>query len=244
MILNRYDEKLAGVYDQMYPIQPDTDAAVEFLANLCPESGTVLELGVGTGRIAIPLGERGFKVFGIDASEAMLEELKRRDSGGLVAAELGDYTEVGTGRQYDLITVLLNTFYTTVTKEQQISLLKLVREQLSPGGKFVVEAFDPAAYHAMREPQTSVRHLGEESVMIDTLVVDRSQQIMLASHTILDGGKPHITRHVVRYVFPMELDLLGELAGLRQVDRFEHWDRSPYHASSSRYITIFERDDS
>jgi SAM-dependent methyltransferase len=243
VILNKYDEKLASVYDQMYPIQPDTEATVEFLANLCAAGGTVLELGVGTGRVAIPLSQRGFKVFGIDASEAMLGELKRRDPEGLVVAELGDYTEADTERQYDLITVLLNTFYTAVTKEQQISLLRLVRKQLAPGGKFVVEAFDPAVYHTMLEPQTSVRHLSEGSVMLDTLVVDRSQQIMLASHTILDGGKPHITHHVVRYVFPMELDLLGQLAGLRRVERFEHWDRSSYHAKSSRYITIFERDD-
>ncbi|MEU4474598.1 class I SAM-dependent methyltransferase [Micromonospora sp. NPDC023888] len=243
MILNRYDEKLAGVYDQMYPIQPDTDAAVDFLVDLCPPEGTVLELGVGTGRVAIPLSRRGLKVFGIDASEAMLDELRRRDPDGAVVAELGDYMEVGTGRQHDLITMLLNTFYTAVTKEQQVGVLKLVREQLTPGGRFVVEAFDPADFHAMRDPHTSVRLLGDESVMLDNLVVDRSQQIMLGSHTILDGGRPHTTRHVVRYVFPAELDLLGELAGLRRVDRFGHWDRSPYHAGSSRYISVFVRDD-
>ncbi|MFD8193406.1 class I SAM-dependent methyltransferase [Streptomyces wuyuanensis] len=236
-----YDEKLASVYDRMYPIGHDTDQAVAFVAALTPPGGSVLELGVGTGRIAVPLAERGFAVHGVDGSEAMLAELARRDPRGAVTTQFGDFTAEGTGRTFDTVTLMLNTFFVAITKEQQLGCLELVRRQLSPGGRFVLEAFDPAPYHTMEKPDFSVRHLDERAVMLDTLTVDRSLQLMVSTHTIIDGGAPETREHVLRYAFPFEIDLLAELSGLRLVERTEDWAGNPYTASSLRHVSVYER---
>lgn len=238
-----YDEKLASVYDQMYPIEFDTNLAVEFLAGLTPPQGRILELGVGTGRIALPLAERGYEVHGIDGSEAMLAKLKERDAKGAVTTRLGDFTETGTGESYDLVTLLLNTFFVAVTKEQQLGCLRLAREQLAPGGRFVLEAFDPAPYHGLQKPDFSMRYLNEGAIMLDTLAVDRSRQLMIGTHTIVDGGPPETKQHVLRYAFPFEIDLLAELAGLRLVERYESWTRQPYTAASLRHVSVYESAD-
>jgi ubiquinone/menaquinone biosynthesis C-methylase UbiE len=235
-----YDEKLASFYDRMYPIASETDLTVEFVSALAPPGGRILELGVGTGRVAVPLAERGFSVYGIDGSPAMLEELRKRDSEGRIEAVLGDFTKDGSGREFDVVSIVLNTFFMAVTKEQQIGCLTRVREQLAPGGRFVLEAFDPTPFHGMDKPELSVRHLDEKSIMLDTYTVDRSRQLLVGIHTILDGGPPATTQHVLRYAFPYELDLLAELAGLRLVERWAGWRREPHTHGSSRHVSVYE----
>ncbi|MFD5315749.1 class I SAM-dependent methyltransferase [Streptomyces sp. NPDC127098] len=234
-----YDEKLASVYDQMYPIQADTDQAVAYLTRLLPAGGSLLELGVGNGRIALPLAERGYRVHGIDDSEAMLARLRDLDPHRRVTSHLGDFTETGTGERFDVVTLLMNTFFAAVTKEQQVSCLRRAAEQLAPGGKLVIQAFDPAPYHAMSRPEVSVRHLSDTSIMLDTLVIDRAQQVMVGVHTILDGGPPQTRRHVLRYAFPLEIDVLAELAGLRLADRLGSWTGAPYNSSSPGHVSVY-----
>ncbi|HWM38618.1 MAG TPA: class I SAM-dependent methyltransferase [Streptomyces sp.] len=238
-----YDEKLAAVYDQMYPVEADTKQAVDLIAEMVPAGGRVLELGVGTGRVAIPLAERGFEVHGIDGSEAMLAQLKERDSKGEVSTLTGDFTEQGTGLRFDVITVLMNTFFSAITQEQQLGCMRNVREQLKPGGRFMLEVFDPAIYHTMEKQELSMQQLGDNGVMMNTLVVDRSQQMMLGTHTIIDGGPPETKRHLLRYAFPFELDLLAKIAGLRLVERWEDWTKQPYTFRSTRHISVYEAED-
>ncbi|MER0483726.1 class I SAM-dependent methyltransferase [Streptomyces sp. Edi2] len=237
-----YDEKLAGVYDQMYPVTADTEQAVALIADLAPPGGRVLELGVGTGRIALPLAERGFEVHGIDGSEAMLAKLKEQDAKGAVSTVLGDFTERSTGLRFDVITVVMNTFFSAITQEQQLGCLRNAADQLAPGGRFILEAFDPAVYHTMEKQELSMQPLGENGVLLNTLTVDRSQQIMLGTHTILDGGPPETKRHLLRYAFPFELDLLAKLSGLRLVERWEDWTRQPYTFRSTRHVSVYEAD--
>ncbi|WP_107452212.1 class I SAM-dependent methyltransferase [Streptomyces sp. NRRL F-5650] len=238
-----YDEKMASVYEQMYPIGFDTTAAVAFLSSLVKPESKVLELGVGTGRIALPMAEEGHRVHGIDASEAMLAKLTERDPEGAVTVELGDFTQPGLdmGGGFDLVTVVLNTFFVAVTREAQLNCLRGAAGQLAEGGRFVLEAFDPSPYHVMTKPELSVRHLSESSLMLDTMMVDRAQQLMVATHTIVDGGPPQTTQHVIRYAFPFEIDSLAELAGLKLVERWSDWRRTPYTAASPRHISVYER---
>lgn len=235
-----YNEKMAGIYDLMYP-EYDTAMAVELVTELCPPAGSVLDLGVGTGKLALPLVERGFEVHGIEASEAMLAKLKERDPGGTVKVLQGDFTTDRTGRRFDVITLFVNTFFMAVTQDQQLSLLRNVREQLAEGGKFVLEAFEPALFLNLQRPEVSVRYLGDSTVMLDTLLVDRSQQLMVGWHTIFDGGPPSTTQHVLRYAFPAEIDLLAHMAGLELVDRWGNWTKEPYTATSVRHVSVYQR---
>lgn len=235
-----YGDRLAAVYDQMYPhIEIDTEAALGLLTELCPAPARVLEFGVGTGRIALPLAERGYEVHGIDGSPAMLAKLKEKDPDGRVSAELGDFTTLGTGREFDLIVVVLNTFFSAVTKEQQLGCLQKVREQLAPGGRFVVEVFEPTPFHSMEKPTMAVRHLGRNAIMLDTVSVDRSMQLMVGAHTILDGGVPETIQHVMRYAFPNELDLLAEARGLRLEQRWGDFSKQPFTAASHRHVSVY-----
>ncbi|MER6180102.1 class I SAM-dependent methyltransferase [Streptomyces sp. NPDC001652] len=241
---NHYDEKLAGVYDRMYPLEFDTGPAVDLLAELTPPRGRILELGVGTGRIALPLAQRGYQVLGLDASEAMLSQLKKADPEGTVEGVLGDFTQTHTGREFDLVSVMINTFFFAVTQEQQLSALRLVREQLAPGGRFLLEAFDPASYHNLQGQEVSFRQLDPGSFMLNTVMVERSLQLLLATHTVVDGGgAPQTTQHVIRYAFPSELDLLARLSGMRLVHRWEDWSKQPYTARSTRHVSVYARDD-
>lgn len=116
-----------------------------------------------------------------------------------------------------------------------------MRDQLAEGGRFVLEAFDPSPYHVMTKPDFSMRYRNETAIMLDTMMVDRSQQFMVATHTIVDGGSPETTQHVLRYAFPLEIDLLAELAGLKFVERWGGWHQQPYTAISSRHVSVYER---
>ncbi|MEW2047474.1 class I SAM-dependent methyltransferase [Streptomyces sp. NPDC005476] len=238
-----YNEKLAGVYEQMYPIGFDTDAAVEYFSGMLKPEAKVLELGIGTGRIALPMAERGFRLHGVDGSEAMLAKLAERDTEGLVTAVLGDFTQPGLdmGGDFDLVTLVLNTFFVAVSREAQLNCLRNVRDQLAEGGRFVLEAFDPSPYHVMTKPDFSMRYLNETAIMLDTMMVDRAQQLMVATHTIVDGGPPETTQHVIRYAFPLEIDLLAELSGLKLVERWAGWHQQPYTAISQRHVSVYER---
>ncbi|MFJ1542169.1 class I SAM-dependent methyltransferase [Micromonospora chalcea] len=239
-----YDERLAGVYDLMYPhIEIDTAATLDLVERLRPAPARVLELGVGTGRIAIPLAERGYEVHGIDGSAAMLEQLARKDPDSRVTTQLADFTGTTTGREHDLILVVLNTFFSAVTREQQISCLRGVHKQLAPAGRFVIEVFEPAPFHGLTQPTTSVRHLGANAVMLDVVSVDRSHQLMVGVHTILDGGVPETVQHIIRYVFPSELDLLAELCGLKLVDRWGDFTGQPFTAASHRHVSVYAKAD-
>ncbi|TDC60935.1 class I SAM-dependent methyltransferase [Micromonospora sp. KC207] len=224
----------------MYPhIEIDTEATIALLTELCPAPARVLEFGIGTGRIALPLAARGYEVYGIDGSPAMLTKLKEKDPDGRVSAEIGDFTTQGTGREFDLIVVVLNTFFSAVTKERQLSCLKLVREQLAPRGRFVVEVFEPTPFHSLERPSLTVRHLGCNAIMLDTISVDRSMQLMVGVHTILDGGVPETTQHVMRYAFPNELDLLAEACGLRLEQRWGDFSKQAFTAASQRHVSVY-----
>ncbi|MFF3333694.1 class I SAM-dependent methyltransferase [Streptomyces sp. NPDC002888] len=234
-------DALADVYDLMYPPEsPDAADAVDFLAALTPASGRVLELGVGNGRMAIPLAKRGLTVHGIDASAQMLARLKERDPDATVVTHTGDFTTETTGERYDVVFIALNTFFAPSTADAQVRCMQRMREQLAPGGRVVVEAFDPLPYHQLDGEKTSTRYLSPGAVMIDSTHVMRDRQLMLVIHTVIDGGTPRPTQEVIRYAWPSEIDLMARLAGLRLTERYAGWKREPYGPDSPRHVSVYE----
>ncbi|MFD7505234.1 class I SAM-dependent methyltransferase [Streptomyces sp. NPDC059850] len=234
-------DALADVYDLMYPIaSPDIADTVDFIAKLSPDSGRVLELGVGNGRIALPLAERGLTVHGIDGSEQMLAKLADRDADGKVVTTAGDFTAITTGETYDTVFIALNTFFAPTSADQQVECLRRMREQLAEGGRVVIEAFDPLPYHQQEGEKTSTRYLSPRSVMIDSTHVMRDRQLILVIHTVVDGGEPRPTQELIRYAWPSEIDMMARLAGLRLVDRFGGWKGEPYGPQSQRHVSVYE----
>ncbi|HEX4863744.1 MAG TPA: class I SAM-dependent methyltransferase, partial [Acidimicrobiales bacterium] len=137
-----YGLRIAADYDAIYGDALDTDAAVECLAELVGE-GDVLELGIGTGRLAIPLAERGFRVHGVDASEAMLARLAAKAGGAAIPVTVGDFTDVSVEGSFTLVVLAVNTIFALPSQDAQVRCFETAARHLSSGGRFVVETWVP-----------------------------------------------------------------------------------------------------
>ncbi|MDT9593134.1 class I SAM-dependent methyltransferase [Nocardioides zeae] len=237
---NVYGDGLAAVYDFMYPPSPDAQMAGEYVGRLAGPGGTALELGVGTGRVAVHTAAAGVQVTGVDASQKMLDTLHERHPDSGVETQLLDFTAESTGRTYDVVYVPLSTFFVGRTQAAQLRTMQLMREQVADDGHVVVEAFDPKDYHALEGARTDTHPFPDGSLMIDTTVVDRTFQIIVVSHTTIgEGARFETVKEIVRYAFPSELDLMARLAGLELVERSEDYAGTPHTAASVRHVSRY-----
>lgn len=237
-----YGESLADIYDSLYPA---TGAAVEsvigFLAELRPAPAALLELGVGTGRLAIPLAEQGYRVHGIDASPSMLAKLREKDPTGRIGTSVGDFSAPVLEQRFDLVLIALNTFFMLPTQEQQISCLRGIREALADGGAAVFETYNPWRFHRLDEATTRIGHPAPDALLIDTIQVSRSFQSALVVHTVVGPAGVRKIPEVSRYAWPAEFDVMAQLAGLRVTGRWADWDRSPVTDHSDKHVCVVER---
>lgn len=235
-----YGEAMVGVYDQIFPQTPDAEATAELVASLTGGSGSVLEMAVGTGRLALPIARRGLEVVGVDASPRMLEELARKDPEGLVTPVRGDFLDTDLGRTFDLSLLALNTLFILPDQDEQIRVLANLRRHTRADGHVVIEAYDPLQYHGLTEPKVVTYQLGPAGLMIDTVMADPVHQTVLIVHAILEDGAMRKTVEVSRYAWPSELDLMARLAGLRLVARYGDWSAAPFTASSGRHVSVYQ----
>ncbi|MGC9495120.1 class I SAM-dependent methyltransferase [Streptomyces sp. WG7] len=241
---NAYDDLLADIYDQMYPdALSGTAETVEFVSTLCPPGGSVLELGVGNGRLAVPLAGRGVDVYGIDSSARMLADLAVRDSASAVKAIEGDFLTATTGRRHDVVLMALNTFFSLPEQDKQIDCLRAMREHLAPGGRVVLEAFEPTPYHRQEGEKTTTRFLGPGTVMLESSHVVQSQQLIVLIFALLADGPTRTAHTALRYAWPAEIDAMARCAGLRLVERYAGWSKEPYGPGSQRHVSVYEAAD-
>lgn len=237
-----YGESLADVYDALYPTSgPAVDSMVAFLRELRPAPAKLLELGVGTGRLAIPLARNGYRVHGVDASPAMLSKLRENDPTGQVTTSVGDFGELAVEERYDLVLTALNTFFMLPTQEQQIDCLRGIHDALADGGVAVFETYNPQVYHRLTEATTQVGHLAPDALLLDTIQVNQSLQSVLVVHTIMESGRLRKVPEVSRYAWPAEFDVMARLAGLRVTGRWADWDRSPVTDRAEKHVYVVER---
>ncbi|WP_122818056.1 class I SAM-dependent methyltransferase [Nocardioides pantholopis] len=236
---NTYGDGLARVYDFMYPVGPDAQAAGVYIARLAGDGGTALELGVGTGRVGAFVAAAGVRLTGVDASQAMLDALHERHPDSGIETRLLDFTSQSTGEKYDVVYVPLSTFYVGRTQQTQLETMRLMREQVKDDGDVVIEAFEPRDYHALDDLKTDTHPFPDGSLMIDTTAVERSLQLIVVSHTTIGEGRFETVKEIVRYAFPAELDLMAELAGLELVERTEDWSGTPYTGASTRHVSRY-----
>ena len=233
-----YGDTWAPIYDELFA-HLDPTAAVDVLAQLAG-SGKALELGVGTGRVAIPLAARGVAVHGIEASQAMTDRMRAKPGGADVPVTLGDFTDVAVAGEYALIYVVFSTLYGLPTQAAQVACLRNAAARLAPGGVFVFEGFvpDPARFDANQRVQ--VNRL--EPARVDLLFTrhDPVQQRVASQQVVVGPQGMQLYPVEVRYVWPSELDLMAQLAGLRLRERWGDWRRGPYTGSGG-HISIYER---
>jgi SAM-dependent methyltransferase len=217
----------------------DEKDAVAFLAD-CAAGGPALELGIGTGRIALPLAARGITVEGVDLSPAMAAELRRKPGGDRLAVTIGDFSEIPVSGSYRLIYVVFNTLFNLLTQDEQVRCFQNVAAHLSDGGVFVIEAYDPAFLFRLRNNQyLDAENIEVDEVRLDALRHDAATQTIEESHITLSSGGIRLNPVVQRYSWPSELDLMARLAGLHLRERWSTWTREPFVSGSGTHISVY-----
>ena len=238
-----YGDRWAEVYDEVHEEPADagaTTAAVGVLAGLA-RGGRVLELGVGTGRLALPLAERGLEVHGIDASAQMLELLRAKPGGDRVTASLGDLADVDVDGEFDLIFVAFNTLFALTSQEEQIRCFDNVARRMTADGMFVVEAFVPDLARFDRGQTVRASRVETDEIALEVTRHDRATQTLKSQHVVITEAATRLLPVHIRYSWPSELDLMARLAGLHLQDRWSGWDRSPFTSASGEHVSVYTR---
>lgn len=221
-VAERYDESTADM-----PVEP----VVDFLAPLA--GGGALELAIGTGRIALPLAQRGIRVAGIDLSPDMVAQLRAKPGGDEFQVALGDYATTRVDGTFSLAYIVFNSINNQTTQDGQVASFENAAAHLEPGGCFVVEVGVPAS-----APLT-VFDLSDTHVGVDEYDAD-TQRLVSHHFTLVDGRWERISMPF-RSVSPAELDLMARLAGLRLHERWSGWQREPFTSESTKHVSVWEK---
>ena len=217
----------------------DESEAVDFLAARA-EAGPVLELGIGTGRLALPLAERGLRVDGIDFSESMLERLREKPGADALGITLGDFASFDLPDRYALIFVAWNSFFNLLEQDAQVGCFERVARHLAPGGRFVLEAYTPSFLFEMKGGQAvEVEDLTADRVGLSVIRHDAATQRLEQDHVSLSAEGVRIVPVVQRYAWPAELDLMARLAGLACIERVEDWRGTPFSHASAAHVSVY-----
>ena len=239
-----YGDRIAEIYDERYleQFEADTAGAARFLRHLAG-NGPALELGIGTGRVAIPLAAEGVEVRGIDASEAMVAKLHAKPGGEGIDVKIGSFADFTLDTRFPLIYVVFNTFFALLTQDEQVSCFESVARHLAPGGAFAMQAFVPdVTRFDAHDQRTSVESIGVDEVRLETSSHDPFAQRTDSQYVVFKDGSVHLYPVRVRYAYPSELDLMAKIAGLRLRERWSGWDRSPYPARNWMHVSVWEPD--
>ena len=236
-----YGEAFADVYDEWYEGLDDVPAVVAELARLARSvgDGPVLELGVGTGRLAAPLAATGIEVHGVDSSAAMTARIADKPSGHLVHATVGDMVEDLPAGPFAMAFVAYNTIFNLRSAERQQACFHSVAERLVTGGLFVVEAFVPDPEH---EPASSVtvRSLTAERVVLSVSTARPDDQVAEGQFVeFTEAGGVKLRPWSIRWATVAQLDAMATSAGLKVVERWAAFDRSPFTTESPRHVTVY-----
>jgi SAM-dependent methyltransferase len=232
-VASRYDESSAEMFDPAV-----VDPVVDFVAELAGR-GRALELGIGTGRIALPLAQRGVHVHGIELSQAMVARLRSKPGGEEVGVTIGDFATTSVGETFSVAYLVFNTIMNLTTQAAQVACFRNVASHLEPGGFFVIEVLVPGLQRLPPGQTIQGFHVSEERWGLDEY--DVATQGLVSHHfTFTEEG---ITRWSVpfRYVWPAELDLMAQLAGMRLRERWGGWKREPFTSDSRMHVSVWEK---
>lgn len=238
---NYFDERIAKSYEAKWPelFEPGAVApVVDLLAELAG-SGAALELGVGTGRIALPLSQRGVRVHGIDLSPDMIAELRAQPGAEGIGVTVGDFATTRVDGSFRLAYLIRNTITNLTTQDAQVACFQNVAAHLEPGGRFVIENYIP---HLRRLPPGETIHpFGVTPTHLGFEEYDFATQIAYSHHYwMVDGGMETFSAPF-RYVWPAELDLMARIAGMTLRERWSDWDRAPFTGESASHVSVWEK---
>ncbi len=235
-----YGDRIADIYDDLHRHMADVGAMVSVLAELA-QGGRALELGVGTGRVALPLAGRGIEVHSIDVSEAMVAKFKAKPNADSVPVTVGNFREVAVEGRFSLIFVIFNTFFALLTQEDQVQCFRNVAEHLTDDGVFVIKAFVPDLSRFVRNQNADVTLIEADKLMISATNHDPVNQRVISQHVAITEETVKIYPVRLRYAWPSELDLMAQLAGMKLRERWSDWEGKPFAAASTAHISMYEK---
>lgn len=235
-----YGERFAGVYDDWYGQITDTEACVARLAEWAGD-GPILELGIGTGRLAVPLAERGLAVTGVDSSPAMLDALAAKPGAATVAAVLGDMADPPLDADgFSLVFVAYNTLFNLVEPGAQRACFANAARRLAPEGAMVVEAFVPDPEHPANDAVTS-REITADKVVLSISRSEPTTQEVLGQYVDITEAGIALRPWHIRWSTPEQIDEMAGAAGLVRSERWASWDRAPFGPDSPAHISVYRR---
>lgn len=245
--ISAYGDSIAEFYDEHHEgVDLGLDATLEVLMDL-GGAGPSLELGIGTGRVALPLAERGMKVEGIDASTKMLDQLRSKPGSEGIAIRQGNFRDV-TGGPYRLIFSVFNTLNFLLTQDDQLQCFCSVAENLEEGGFFVIETsvpnprrFSAGSAQFVEGQYVEAQFIEEKSVVLDTMKIDPHKQLLTAAEVVLSEEGVKVYPVQMRYAWPSELDLMARVAGMRLCDRWAGWRKERLTFSSATFVSVFQK---
>jgi SAM-dependent methyltransferase len=236
-----FNERVAARYDERYAYLDDSavvDPIVTFLVDLAHD-GAALELGIGTGRIALPLAQRGVHVHGIDLSEAMVARLREKPGAEQIGVTIGDFATTTVEATFSVVYLVANTIMNLTTQAEQIACFRNAAAHLEPGGCFVIEVLVPGLQRlppgeTFQPFDVSPTHLGFDEY-------DVARQGLVSHHYWIADGKVEVVSPPFRYVWPAELDLMAQLAGMTLRERWGGWMREPFTSDSTKHVSVWEK---
>ena len=214
------------------------EPAVAFLADLAGE-GAALELGVGTGRIALPLSQRGVRVHGIDLSAAMVARLRAKPGAEDIGVTIGDFATTRVSGTFRLAYLVYNTIMNLTTQDEQVACFRNVAAHLEAGGRFVIEVMVPALQRL--PPGETVRAFTVSPTRLGFDEYDIAAQTLSSHHYWVVDGRLEVSSAPYRYVWPSELDLMAQLAGMTLRERWSGWSREPFTSDSTTHVSVWEK---
>jgi SAM-dependent methyltransferase len=229
----RYDESSAEMFDPAV-----VDPVVDFLVELAG-SGRALELGIGTGRIALPLAQRGVPVHGIELSKAMAAKLRAKPGGEDIDVTIGDFATTTVDGMFSVAYLVFNTISNLTTQEAQVACFRNVAAHLEPRGCFVIEVSVPELQRLPPGETLHAFHVSATGWGIDEY--DVAKQGLTSHHFRIVDGRVEGLSIPFRYAWPSELDLMAQLAGMRLRERWSGWKREPFTGDSRKHVSVWEK---
>jgi SAM-dependent methyltransferase len=232
-VAERYDESAADMFE---PAQ--VDPVVDFLVRLATD-GSALELGIGTGRIALPLAQRGIKVHGIDLSESMVAKLRAKSDAEQIGVTIGDFATTTVAGRFSVAYLVFNTIMNLTTQDEQILCFQNVAAHLQPGGSFVIEVAVPDLQRL--PPGETVRAFTVSPTRLGFDEYDIAAQGLISHHYWIGDSRLETVSMPFRYVWPAELDLMARLAGMSLRDRWGGWKGEPFTSESTTHVSVWQK---
>ncbi|WP_068112321.1 class I SAM-dependent methyltransferase [Tropicimonas marinistellae] len=234
-----FGELNAEDYDDLH--DPGTTEDTVALISEVAGDGRILELAIGTGRVALPLARRGHSVTGIEGSPLMVEKLREKPGSERISVKVGDFADVAVDGRFDHVFLVYNTLFNLQSQADQLRCFRNVAARLNDGGTFLVEAFVPDFSAFTDGQRVSTRYLDRGSVFLEAVVHDPVCQLLEFQRIRITEAGTRLVPLRLRYAWPSEIDLMARLAGLTLDARWGGWHREPFDAGSSMHVSLYRK---